>query len=553
MLPTISGPVESEHIAVVSDENPQAPTILVVDDERSMRIMIRYALQRDGYALYEATDGEEALTLFTQVKPDLVLMDAAMPRMDGFTACERLRILPGGTETPVLMITGLDDDRSVDRAFEIGVKDFIPKPIHWAVLRQRIHRILAACKTEQDMQRLAYHDALTGLPNRSLLMDRFGAALVRARRGGRRLALLFLDLDHFKLVNDTRGHAIGDALLRAVADRLVESVRESDTVARMGGDEFAVILEEVSAPEQISQIAEKILVSLSKPLCMEGRDLVVSTSMGIALFPDDGMDIGALLRNADIATYRAKEKGRNGYQFYTDEMGSAATRRLLLEGSLRHALRQGQFAMYYQPRVELGSGDLLGFEVLLRWDHPDMGLVYPAEFIRLAEETGLIVPVGQLVLRSACEQCKRWQEEIGNDTLTVSVNISSQELKQQDFAESICAILTELEFSPHCLELELTESMAMDRGVHVTDNLYRLQKLGLQLVIDDFGMGYSSLNNLKQFPIHGLKVDRSFVQGVPEQCDDVAIGQSLGHTDQWNGFAVDCSRGGAGRASAFFA
>jgi diguanylate cyclase (GGDEF)-like protein len=502
------------------------PVVLVVDDDAAMRLLIMSALDRDDYIMTEAENGVHALETISKRRPDIVLMDAVMPEMNGFDACAKIRKLSDGPAIPVLLLTGLDDDSSVELAFECGAKDFIPKPIHWAVLRQRVRRILDASKVERDIVHLAYHDFLTGLPSRRMLLDRFGSAIARGKRCGRRVATLFVDLDNFKMINDTLGHDTGDAMLQVVADRLSKSLRESDTVARLGGDEFSLLLENIGTVDDVKIVAESVLQTLNQPIQLPDREVVVTPSIGIAIYPDDGDDIRTLMKNADTAMYRAKDAGRNGYAFYAAEMGATAMRRLLIESSLRRALEQEEFFLHYQPRVDFASGKVISVEALMRWKHPELGLISPTEFIPIAEETGLIVPIGEWALRQACEAVVRWAQR-GLEGVMVSVNLSARQLKDPGLANKMRAVLEGTGCSPSLLELELTETTTMVDPQTTIQVLRELQNLGIRLSIDDFGTGYSCLSYLKRFSINGLKIDRSFVDGIPDDADDVALVQTI--------------------------
>ncbi|HQU15580.1 MAG: hypothetical protein B7Z66_00850 [Chromatiales bacterium 21-64-14] len=502
------------------------PLILVVDDDQATRLMLRRALERDGYRVEEAVDGGQALEIFDRSHPDLVLMDAVMPGIDGFTACAKLRSLPGGDLTPVLIITGLDDEESVNRAFESGASDYVHKPIRWAVLRQRVRRMLTESRAEKRVNHLAYHDPLTDLPNRQRFADQLEQSTDLARRRGQPLALLFLDLDRFKLINDSLGHGAGDLLLQSVAQRLTACVRKGDIVGRLGGDEFTVIVEGVASAQEAALIAQKVLVVLAEPFMLDSREVFVTASIGIALYPFDGGDHGTLLKNADVAMYRAKDYGRNNYQFYTAEMSARAMERLELENDLRRALERNEFLLHYQPQVHLASGEIIGLEALIRWHHPDLGMVPPADFIQPAEETGLIVPIGEWVLFSACQQARAWQDA-GHQRVRVAVNLSGRQLKQRDLVDTVRGVLSDTGLDPKWLELELTESSIMQNDKLTRSTLWELHDMGVRLSIDDFGTGYSSLSYLKRFPIDTLKIDRSFVRDITTDPDDAAIATAI--------------------------
>jgi diguanylate cyclase (GGDEF)-like protein/PAS domain S-box-containing protein len=385
---------------------------------------------------------------------------------------------------------------------------------------------------EARIEYLADHDALTSLANRNLLGDRITQAMAHARRNGLMLALLFLDLDRFKGVNDSFGHELGDALLLDVSNRLRLVVREGDTVARQGGDEFIILLTDIQRPQDVTAAAFKIFDAFSAPFLIRGHELFVTTSIGATLFPDDGDDMQALLRNADTAMYRAKEKNGNAFQFYSREMSVRALERAELESALRRALERKEFELFYQPKVDTDSGRIIGAEALIRWHHPDFGLVSPTRFIPMAEEIGLIVPIGDWVLHTACAQNKAWQDA-GLETICVSVNLSARQFREDGLVESVAEALNVMGLAPKHLELELTESIVMNSAELFITKLRALEDLGVQLSIDDFGTGYSSLSYLKRFPLHHLKIDQSFVRDIATDADDAAITStviSLGHS-----------------------
>jgi len=381
-------------------------------------------------------------------------------------------------------------------------------------------------KAEEMLNYMAYFDPLTDLPNRTLLNDRLTLALANARRNNHMLAVLFLDLDNFKTVNDSLGHTAGDVLLQGVADRLRKCLREGDTIARLGGDEFTLLLPQVNHEEDAAKTAQKIIDVLKSSFNFGGRELHVTTSIGIALYPSDGEDAQALLKNADAALNRAKEQGRNNYQLYTSAMNAKAFERLAMESNMRKALEREEFMVYYQPQVDLRSGEIVGMEALLRWQHPEMGLIYPVEFIPIAEETGLILPIGEWVLRTACKQNKAWQDA-GYTPIRMAVNLSARQFQQQNLAEIVERVLRETGLDPSYLDLEITESAIMKDADAAVSTLRDLKEMGIKISIDDFGTGYSSLSNLKRFPIDILKIDRSFIQDVAVNSDDAAIATAI--------------------------
>jgi diguanylate cyclase (GGDEF)-like protein/PAS domain S-box-containing protein len=369
------------------------------------------------------------------------------------------------------------------------------------------------------MRHLAQHDFLTNLPNRVLLNDRITQAIAAARRNGTNPALLFLDLDKFKHINDSLGHAVGDQLLQAVSVRLVRCVRTSDTVSRHGGDEFVILLADERESQNAALAAEKILLALSTPFLIDGQQLHTSTSIGISAFPLDGMDAAALIKNADTAMYHAKERGRNNYQFFSHDMNTRAMERQLIESNLRRALERHEFALHYQPKVDLKTNRITGVEALLRWEHPEWGLVLPARFIVIAEESGLIIPIGRWVLGEACAQAVRWRSQ-GITPVSIAVNVSALEFRHRDFFDHALSILEATGVDPACLQLELTESVLMRDVAASAGLLARFKAMGVQIAVDDFGTGYSSLSYLNQFPIDVLKIDQSFVQAIDGEAEN---------------------------------
>lgn len=396
-----------------------------------------------------------------------------------------------------------------------------------------LHNITERKQAEQKIQRLAYYDALTGLPNRQLLQDRLKQVLAQAHRYQHQVGVLFLDLDRFKRINDTLGHVVGDQFLETIAERLKEWTRESDTVARLGGDEFVIILSAVQKIQDVVNIAAGILETVSQPIRLGGHEVFCSTSIGIAFYPMDGEDHETLLKNADTAMYAAKDRGRNTYQFFSEEMNHRAMERMTIETHLRGALRNDELLLHYQPQVDLNSGRIVGVEALIRWNHPVRGLMAPDTFIPLAEESGLIIPVGEWVLRSACRQTRIWQDA-GFPLRRIAVNLSARQFSQGGLVATVEAVLQETGLDPDCLELELTESALMTNASDAILTLVDLRVRGIHVSIDDFGTGYSSLSYLKDLPIDRIKIAQEFVRDIP-QCEDdativeaiIAMGRSL--------------------------
>lgn len=387
-------------------------------------------------------------------------------------------------------------------------------------------------RNEERIRYLANYDSLTGLLNRALFRDRLSHAMERARRQDANVAVLFIDLDRFKSVNDTLGHSVGDELLRETARRITGCLRESDTVARLGGDEFVVMLEDVRVPERVDTVAKRILKALARPAIVAGKEVFSSASIGITVYPCDAFDVDGLLRNADAAMYLAKDRGRNNYQFFTSEMNARARERALLESGLRRALEKEEFVLFYQPQVDMRTGGLTGFEALLRWRHPELGVITPDRFIPIAEESGMIVPIGEWVLRAACEQWRRWRDA-GFPAVDMSVNVSVVQFRHAGLPDILQSILNDTGMEPRYLELELTETALMTNPELCWNRLMKMKTSGVRFAIDDFGTGYSSLANLRRFPIDTLKIDRSFVKDLTSDSEDAAIVKviiGLGHT-----------------------
>lgn len=372
------------------------------------------------------------------------------------------------------------------------------------------------------LDHLAHHDVLTGLPNRILMYDRLAQAITLARRSDRPLAVLFLDLDRFKHINDSLGHPVGDQLLQSVGRRLLGCVRQSDTVSRLGGDEFVALLPNIDHPEDAALSAQKMIAAIALPHRIDQHDLHIGASIGISIYPEDGLDAETLIKHADTAMFHAKDNGRNTYAFFEQEMTAHAIARQSIEASLRLALERQEFVLHYQPKINLLSGTIVGIEALVRWQHPQRGLLEPAQFVTIAEDSGMILPLGRWVLREACRQARAWQDA-GLPPITVAVNTSALEFRDADFLEYLRATLEESRLEPRYLELELTESVLMRDAASADSVLHALAGLGVKLAIDDFGTGYSSLSYLRQFPINTLKIDQSFVNQITSNTDDAAI------------------------------
>jgi diguanylate cyclase (GGDEF)-like protein/PAS domain S-box-containing protein len=624
------------------------PLILVVDDSVFMRSTFRHFLVNEGYEIVEAENGMDAIYLFEKMKPDIVLMDYVMPGINGVETCARLQELIDGKNTPVIMITSLEDEDSVNLAFEAGATDYISKPINWAVLKQRLNRLIKARRTEKDLDKSeafaisiidhavegilnidlegmikyinpsaekifgykakeitgeninillpmlsytdlnyqdnkdksidtnkeiigkrkdnstlpieltiskfnveentyftmimrditerkryeetikyqAFYDSLTGLPNRLLLKERIAIEISHCKQTGNKLAVMFLDLDRFKLINDTLGHDIGDKLLKETAKKLQMCVTKDATIARIGGDEFVILLPGLVHEGNVGQTASKILEIIRQPVIIDDHELYLTISVGITIYPDDGEDEETLITNADVAMYRAKEQGKNNFQLYTPALNAKALERLSLENYLRRALEYNEFVVYYQPKVNAATEEIIGMEALIRWKHPNWGLVPPMKFIPIAEETGLIVPIGEWVLSTACAHNKALQNA-GLPPLTVAVNLSSRQFELQDLTKIVSKVLQETGLEAEYLELEITESIAMQNVEHTLKTISQLRAMGVKFSIDDFGTGYSSLSQLNNFAVNKLKIDKSFVEKVDGSKDNSVIASTV--------------------------
>jgi diguanylate cyclase (GGDEF)-like protein/PAS domain S-box-containing protein len=381
-------------------------------------------------------------------------------------------------------------------------------------------------QAEQKLTHIAYYDALTNLPNRELFRDRLRQAIIQARRHKRMFAVMILDLDRFKGINDTLGHKIGDSLLQYVSERLVNSIREGDTVARLGGDEFIILFPDIAQARDASFVAQKIHNTLLKGFLLDSQELFITASIGISLYPSDGTDVDTLIKNADVAMYQAKAQGRNNYQFYTPTMNTEALSKLMLENNLRKALERKEFVLHYQPLVELSTGRITGAEALVRWKHPRLGLLSPLEFIPIAEETGLIVPIGEWILENVCVQGKTWNE-MGLSPFRMTVNLSMRQFAHDAVLKTVLNALEKSDLDPDHLELELTESIVMQNAEQTIVTLHELKSAGIQISLDDFGTGFSSLSYLKNLPLNRLKLDRSFVSGLAKETKNESISKAI--------------------------
>ena len=489
-------------------------TLLVVDDEPWNRDVLQRRLARAGYRVLTADSGQAALDIAAAQRVDLVLLDVMMPEIDGIETLRQLRRSRSVSELPVIMVTARDSSDDVVAALDAGANDYITKPVDFAVAQARIRTQLTARRA----------DPLTGLPNRLLFMDRLNDVIERSRSAESfDFTVFFLDIDRFKVINDSLGHAAGDALLTGVSQRLEQSLRSTDTVARfvdctlarLGGDEFTVLLPGVRNAADAVAVAERLVAALSQPFELEGREIVVSISVGVVMGDARYRRAEDMVRDADTAMYRAKDRGRARSELFDTSMLAAAEERLSVESDLRRAIEAREFTLHYQPIVALSDQRLCGFEALVRWQHPSRGLVAPDGFIPIAEETGLIVPIGRWVLHEACRQLREWDRDFPEcPGLTVNVNLSARQCLHPDLVSDVARTLDETGLEPERLKLEITEGLVLEGSDEVIAILTALRGLGVQLGLDDFGMGYSALSYLQRLPVQTLKIDRAFVSGI---------------------------------------
>ncbi|HEU0188588.1 MAG TPA: EAL domain-containing protein [Gallionella sp.] len=551
-------------------------TLLLVDDEANILAALKRLLRQDGYQIFTASSGKQGLELLRTHPAGVIISDQRMPEMTGVEFFSRVKELY--PKTVRLVLSGYADIDSVKDAINRGaIYKFITKPWDDATLSANVHEAFEHCelmqkkeqllrdikdanetlgrlnevlttlvdRRDEQLERATYYDTLTNLPNRQLFLDRLDQELAHAQRDDRLLAVISVNLDRFKYINDSFGHPVGDQLLQAAAERLKSCILAGDTVARTSGDYFGIVLTDVKAAHNAGEIAQKILDSFARnPISVSGSEIFITASIGISIYPFDGVDTATLVKNADAALHHAKSEGRNNFQYYAAKMNATAWQRMTLETELRRALEREEFTLHYQPKIDLADGNIVGVEALLRWQNAERGLVSPFEFIPLLEETGLILPVGEWVLHAACKQARAWHAAgLGVDrnppsarsqNIGIAVNVSMLQFRQADFAGMVLGILKEHNLEPGlgAIELELTESLLMHNANGTIATLSELHEKGVKFSIDDFGTGYSSLSYLKRLPISCIKVDRSFVRDLASDRDDAAIVSTiiaLGH------------------------
>ena len=515
----------------------QKPKVLIIDDEEQIRHLLIDVLG-SAYDCSDAGSAEEALAALSENTFDLVISDIDMGAMSGLELVPRVHSL--SPDTVVVMVSGNQDIGFAIEALRVGAFDYITKPIDLRHVEASVERALNHCNLLKEKRRykeqlemllqqrtaqvdwLAYYDTVTQLPNRALFEDRLTQAVSVAKAASQSLGVLFISLDQFKKVNDSLGHGPGDILLREFAERLKSCITKSDTVARFGSDEFALLRTQINGTKDVIETIGSLSQVLKFSFDLPGHELFATASVGVSLFPLDGEDCQTLLKNAGAALYKAKRSGGANYQFFTADMHELATKRLELESNLRKAIQNEEFTVHYQPRVSVDSLTITGVEALVRWQHPQLGLISPSEFIPLAEDAGLIVPIGEWVLRTACMQGQRWRDQ-GVAPIQIAVNISARQFHDQDFSQTVIRLLEETGLSPKYLELEVTESSIIQDERFAAGMLSRLKSMGINILIDDFGTGFSSLASLKRLPIDALKIDKSFVREATSDPDDAAL------------------------------
>ncbi len=516
--------------------------VLLVDDDEDDYILTKKLLSQVKGRSYEVawvSTYDAALESIRNNNHDVCLFDYRLSKHTGLELLNEA--IAAGCKAPIILLTGQGDHEVDLEAMKAGAADYLnKKEINPQLLERSVRYAIKNKKAEERILRMAYYDSLTNLPNRSLFQDRLNQSLAHAERYEVILSVLFLDLDNFKRINDTLEHRVGDLLLKGVAERLTNFVRAADTVARkgknsllntvarLGGDEFIVLLTEINSLQDAAKVSQRILNTISQPFYLDGHEVFVTASIGIATYPSDGEAMDSLLKNADTAMYHAKDQGKNNFQFYKQSMNATAVKRLTMENSLRKALEREEFLLYYQPQMDIRTGQVVGMEALIRWNHPDKVLIYPSEFIPLAEETGLILPIGEWVLKTACEQNSIWHRSGSLPArIAVSINLSGQQFRQESMIKIVEKVLNDYELKPEYLELEITESIIMSNAETTITMLNKLKNMGIKLSIDDFGTGYSSFSYLKRFPLDIIKIDRSFIRDITKNHEDAVIVKAI--------------------------
>ena len=510
-------------------------TILVIEDAEALREEIIETLSYEGFDVLGAENGVVGVQIAKTYLPNIIICDIAMPELDGYGTLVELRQEPKTAMIPFIFLTAMTEKVDMRLAMQLGADDYLTKPFTSAELLGAIAARLQKYNSVREhyydeikavgerFEYLAHHDELTQLPNRILFHQSLSQSVLHAQINNKSLALLFLDMDNFNIINNTLGNDIGDQLFKAIAERLKRYVAPCDMVARMQGDEFALIISDVKDALNVKIEAQKILDLLSRPYNLYGHEVFITSSIGITIFPDDHLEVDGLIKNAELAMYYAKTHGRNSYKLYSADLNVQSSEYMALANSLHRAIDRQEFRVFYQPLVDLQSGQIVGAEALARWQHPDFGIIMPSKFIPVAEQTGLILRFTELILSTVCEQMRSWRESNINYGF-IAVNISGQHFRPDtNLIELIARVLQATGVKPHHLELELTESIIMQNADFTTNVLMQLQAMGVKVAIDDFGTGYSSLSYLKHFPVNTLKIDRCFIQDVTSDRHDATI------------------------------
>jgi len=522
-------------------------TLLVVDDNAINLGVVAEHLVEQGYEVLVALDGEEALKRAAHSGPDLILLDVMMPGIDGFETCRRLKAAPETRDIPVIFMTALDDVTDKVAAFDAGGVDFLSKPFQFRELLARVRthlalrdaqervitqnqaleqEIAARAEAEARIRYIAMHDSLTGLPNRAMFVESLGAAVADARRGDGKVAVLAIGLDHFRAINEAQGHLVGDQMLESVAARMIACLRAEDTAARIGGDEFVVVLPNIEGADEARTVADALLKALNEPLLVNGTTLRVTATIGISLYPEDGGDATRLIRAADAAMYKTKKGRRGAVGLFAHNLSTASERWHTLSHDIAGACERGELQLHYQPQISIAEGKIIGAEALLRWNHPTLGMIRPDLFVPLLEERGMMVEVGRWVIETACREAMRWRGE-GLPAVRMAVNLSAQQFYHDDLVNTVARALAESGLDAKWFELELTESLALDDGEEMIRIMFELKALGISLSLDDFGTGWSSLAYLRRFPLDRLKIDRTFIRDLSYHESAAAIVHSI--------------------------
>ena len=510
--------------------------ILVIEDQEDIRDIMGEILMAEGFEVVDAEDGCLGVETALDHKPDLIICDVMMPEMDGYGVLTTLRDNPLSADIPFIFLTAKVSKMDMRQGMELGAEDYLTKPFTRAELLaavnvqlEKLNRRLAVNfrlkEMEAQLKKLAYYDSLTGLPNQLLLRERFNQVKEIADEGNELISILTIDLDRTAHLNTGWGQVYGDSLLKAIAQRLLSYIGDSDIVAKLSTSDFAVIFTLIKDKSVAEERAKAILNALASPFILDGKQVFITASVGMSFYPEDEEDIDSLITNARAAMWQAQRQGGNLYQVYTPEINNRSERQLKLEGSLYKALERSEFDVHYQPKVELKTGKIVGAEALLRWSHPELGSISPIEFIPIAEETGWIVPIGEWILKTACQQLQKWQKDVGD--LRVAVNLSARQFSQASLQDTMAQIFQQTGIEAKSLELEITESLLMKDIDNAITTLQELQSLGITISIDDFGTGYSSLGYLKQFPFNNLKIDRCFVRNISVNDKNIAITKAI--------------------------